>query len=105
MNNHATKTLTIEELKNMIIPILKEYPVDKAILFGSYARGNAHVNSDIDIYVDTNGKLKGIDFVGLLELLIDKVGIDIDLIDRNHIDLDSPIIEQIENEGMLLYEK
>lgn len=42
-----------------MIPILRKYPVNKAILFGSFAKERAN-NSDIDLYIDTNGKLNKI---------------------------------------------
>ncbi len=100
-----TDTVSIEKIKETIIPILRNYPVRKAIIFGSYAKGNASENSDIDLYIDTNGKLKGLDFVGLLEILSDSLVKDIDLIDKAHIEPDSLMTKEIENEGTIIYEK
>jgi len=97
--------IIIEKIKEKAIPVLRNYPVDKAILFGSYVKGEATENSDIDLYIDTNGKLKGLDFVGLLEILVETMGTDIDLIDKSHIEPDSPILKEIENEGLVIYEK
>jgi predicted nucleotidyltransferase len=101
----TSDVISIERIKEKTIPILKKYPVSKAILFGSYAKGKAANNSDIDLYIDTNGKLKGLDFVGLLEILIDTLGVDIDLIDKSHIEPDSLIMEEIVSGGMVIYEK
>lgn len=101
----TSNIISVETIKEKIVPILKKYPVDKAILFGSYAKGEATNISDIDLYIDTNGKLKGLDFVGLLEILVDTLGIDIDLIDKSHIEPNSLIIYEIENGGMVIYEK
>jgi len=98
-------TISIEKIKEKIVPILKNYPVDKAILFGSYAKGKATGNSDIDLYIDTNGQLRGLDFVGLLEILVDTLGMEIDLIDKSHIEPNSLIIQEIDNEGIVIYEK
>lgn len=100
-----SETISINELREKITPILNEYPVDKAILFGSYAKGEANKNSDIDLYIDTNGKLKGLDFVGLLEILVDTLGIDVDLIDEKHIEPESLISKEIERGGKVIYEK
>lgn len=97
--------VSVETIKEKIIPIFEEYPVSKAILFGSYAKGNATTASDIDLYIDTNGKLRGLDFIGLLEMLVSTLEIDIDLIDRSHIEQDSLIMQEIENGGMVIYEK
>lgn len=67
----TSDTITIEEIKEKTIPILRNYPVDKAILFGSYyAKGEATNNSDIDLYIGINGKLRGFDFAGYLKFLL-----------------------------------
>lgn len=100
-----SNTDSIENIKEKIKPILSNYPVSKAILFGSYAKGKASKSSDIDLYIDTNGKLKGLDFVGLLEILSDALGSDIDLIDKTHVEPNSLLTREIESEGMVIYEK
>lgn len=43
---------TFDELKQTIAPIVKKYGANKVWLFGSYARGEADANSDIDILLD-----------------------------------------------------
>ncbi len=42
---------SIKEIKRKIIPILKEYKVSKAGIFGSYARGEQKKKSDLDILI------------------------------------------------------
>ena len=101
----ASNITSVEIIKEKLTPIFEEYPVNKAILFGSYAKGNVTTASDIDLYIDTDGKLKGLDFIGLLEMLVSTLEIDIDLIDRSHIEQDSLIMQEIENGGMVIYEK
>ena len=46
---------SVEEIKNIIMPIVKRYNIPAIFLFGSYARGEANENSDIDFLVDTTG--------------------------------------------------
>jgi predicted nucleotidyltransferase len=46
--------LNIEEIKIEIIERLKPLNPNKIILFGSYAYGTPHEDSDIDLYVVTN---------------------------------------------------
>ena len=41
---------TIEEIKSKTERIFKNYNIEKAYLFGSYARGEANKDSDIDLY-------------------------------------------------------
>ena len=45
------KIYTIEEIKNKSVPIAKKYGVKKLSLFGSYARGEADKNSDLDFFL------------------------------------------------------
>ena len=42
---------TFEEIKVITKPIFKKYKIEKAYLFGSYARSEATVDSDIDIMI------------------------------------------------------
>ena len=41
----------IEDIKNRILPILREHNIKKAGIFGSYARGEQKKRSDVDILV------------------------------------------------------
>jgi len=45
--------LNIEDIKIEILKRLEPLDLDKIILFGSYANGTAHQESDIDLYVVT----------------------------------------------------
>lgn len=47
----------VEEISRIVSPILKNYGVSRAYLFGSYARGDALPNSDIDLRID-GGKIR-----------------------------------------------
>lgn len=46
---------TIQEIKSKILPILVKYRIPAMYLFGSYARGNATEDSDLDFLIDTTG--------------------------------------------------
>jgi predicted nucleotidyltransferase len=97
--------MSIKEVQEKTVSIFKEYPINKVILFGSHAKDDATSNSDIDLYIDSDGKLRGLDFVGLLENLVNALGKDVDLIDKSHIEPDSVILREIESGGVVLYEK
>ncbi len=46
------KIYTFDEIQSIVAPIAKQHGVTKMYLFGSYARGDADKNSDIDLRVD-----------------------------------------------------
>lgn len=60
MNENIKKVYTIEEIKNILNTFLKDKPVYKVTLFGSYAKQNATSDSDIDLLIDTKSELKGL---------------------------------------------
>lgn len=59
----------IEEIKDIIVQVLRKHGVKKAALFGSIVRGEADEKSDIDLLVEFEGRKSLLDLVGLkLEL-------------------------------------
>lgn len=96
---------TIDELKIILNDILKNFAVKKAILFGSYAKNTPTPQSDIDLVIDSEGKLLNIYFYGLLEDLVQKLHKNIDLFEISEIQKDSKIYKNIQNEGVIVYEK
>lgn len=55
----------IVEIQNKIVPILKEYGIKKAGIFGSYARGDFTKKSDVDILIELDKKYSLWDLVGI----------------------------------------
>ncbi|MCL4400458.1 MAG: nucleotidyltransferase family protein [Candidatus Parvarchaeota archaeon] len=43
--------LSLQKIKDTAVPILKKYGIEKAAIFGSFARGDARPDSDIDILI------------------------------------------------------
>lgn len=52
-NDMEPNILTIKQIKDRIRPIIKKHSIKEVYLFGSYARGEANRNSDVDIYCDS----------------------------------------------------
>ena len=46
---------TLDEIKKRILPVIEKYNIPEMYLFGSYARGEATEESDLDFLVDTTG--------------------------------------------------
>lgn len=58
-------TTQVQEIKNQIIPILKQAGVLRCSVFGSVVRGEAHMESDVDILVELPKEKTLFDFVDL----------------------------------------
>ena len=57
---------TIEQIRDAVTPIAKKYQIPAVYLFGSYARGTASEESDLDFLIEMPGvKLRGIQWGGL----------------------------------------
>jgi len=74
----------LNNLKKKIIPILKKNHVVKAAIFGSYARGDAKKNSDVDILIQPPKGL-GFRFAGIELELEKKLKKKVDLLTYNSI--------------------
>lgn len=69
----------IEKLK-MVKPALeKKYPITRIGVFGSYARGEADKNSDIDIAIEIKGTM-GLSFVAMADEIETILGIKTDVV-------------------------
>ena len=101
----TTKVYSIEDIKNMIYEILIHTDVEKAILFGSYAKNEPTENSDIDILIDSKGKMKGLKFFVLFYMIREKFDKDVDVIEKSEINKNSKIEKEIEKTGVVIYEK
>ena len=101
----SEKIYTIEELKERLQEILSHFAVKKATLFVSYAKNLATPKSDIDLVIDSEGKLLNINFYGLLEDLVQELKKNIDLFEISEIQKGSEIYKNIENEGVVIYER
>lgn len=93
---------TIPEIKTILNPVFSAYKVSKAVLFGSYVKGSATENSDIDIIVDSS--LRGLLFVGFAEEVRKAVDKNVDVFDFAHIDSNSVIANEIRDSGVVIYE-
>lgn len=101
----SDKVYTIEEIKKIVQEILEKSDVKKAILFGSYARNMQTEKSDIDLIIDSEGKLLNIYFYGILEELVQKLQKDVDLFEISEIQKGSKLYKNIQKEGVIVYEK
>ena len=92
------------KVESIACGILKQYPVKKAALFGSAARGNTTNQSDIDMLVEFLPNTRGIEFFGLRVDLEEALGCPVDLITWNALSKANPAFKQaVEREARLIY--
>ena len=96
--------LTIEQIKDSLKEMFKnkyEGKIEFCYLFGSYAKGYAKEDSDVDLCVSTS--LTGLDFVGLSEDIRNVLHKKIDLIRFSNLKDNLELINEIMKDGVKLY--
>ncbi len=72
---------TLEEIRQRITPVAEKYRLAAVWVFGSYARGEADADSDVDLLVDLRGSIvRGIVLGGLYNDLAEALGTELDLV-------------------------
>ena len=115
-SKYKNVALTLPEIRNVLLPILKERKVEQAIVFGSYGRGTAHHGSDIDLLlvVDTEatGSERWREYARVSTVWGRATQRDIDMVlvtkeEFNRIlnDPDSPLSGFLKAEGRIIYER
>ncbi|MCL2149281.1 MAG: nucleotidyltransferase domain-containing protein [Methanomassiliicoccaceae archaeon] len=94
---------TLDELAGLVTPLLERYAgVDRAYVFGSYARGEADDRSDVDIRIDA-GNLRNMDLCALMVRLERALGMPVDVIPTDSIP--EGYLSTIREHEVLIYER
>ncbi len=101
----SEKVYTIEEIKEILKEVLKNMPVYKVILFGSYAKNEANKQSDLDLIIDTKDTLKGFKLFSLITKIEDAFNKKVDGFEKTEIIENSRIDNEIKKTGVVVYEK
>jgi predicted nucleotidyltransferase/DNA-binding XRE family transcriptional regulator len=101
--NKQNKVLTYLEIKKAVKEVASKHDIKRVYLFGSYAKGLATPNSDVDLYMETN--IKDMTHFGIAEefrqRLLDKK---VDLFSPYTIIKNSKIDLEIKQTGILIFE-
>ena len=93
---------TIEQLRKMITPIAKKHGVKSVALFGSYSRGEATENSDVDLIIQ-KGKIETLfQLIGFRLDVEDALNLPVDVV--TYTNPDKEFLSMIKSDEVLLYE-
>ena len=93
---------SLSQIRLKLYPLLKSVGAKKAILFGSYAKGKARKDSDIDLVVDV--PLQGLAFLDLANRMESVLHKKVDLYRRDQLIAGGKVKTEVEQTGIRLYE-
>jgi hypothetical protein len=85
----------IEKLRAYKPELQRKYPISRLGVFGSYARGEAGENSDIDVAVELDGPM-GLNFVAMADEIEGLFGIKVDVVPKRAIK--PPYLDAVEKD-------
>ena len=91
---------SLSEISSVVLTLLKKYHAESAILFGSYARQEADVSSDIDLIVVGGKNFDPTDVLLNAEELHTTLNKPLDVFELREINPDSAFYDAIMEEGV-----
>lgn len=100
--------LDIDAIRTLLLPIVKKYNIKRLYLFGSYARGEAREDSDIDLMIEERDTQGMISFVAIQEAMEERLKKKVDLVEhdavmKNDTRAGKRFREHVERDMVLLY--
>ena len=93
--------LTLDQIKVICAEVFEEYNVEYGYLFGSYAKGKAKEDSDVDFLVSI--PTNGLQFFGLIETLREKLKKKVDVLDLGQLNNNMELVKEILRDGIKIY--
>ncbi|WP_458458564.1 nucleotidyltransferase domain-containing protein [Pseudobutyrivibrio sp.] len=93
--------LDLDSIKDKRAKVFSDYQIEYCYLFGSYAKGKAKDDSDIDLLISST--VKGLKFYGLVEKLNTTLKKKIDLLDMNQLVANPELLNEILKDGVKIY--
>ena len=101
--DEATGILSFLTIKKNISEIAKKYDIERVYLFGSYVKGQATENSDVDLYMESD--LYGLEYFEFVEQLRENLKKKVEVLSNKTVQKQSKIDEEIKKTGVLIYER
>ena len=83
----------LEQYQQLILPVLKRYFIKRAAIFGSFAKGDVNVNSDVDLLIEPGNGFTIFKMLKLEEEISDLIKRKVDLVEYSA--LKSSIREEV----------
>lgn len=99
---NTDQVLRHDELVSIIVNLLGKYKAERALLFGSYARGEATSDSDIDLVVFGGADFHPTDIFAFAEDLYEETGKKVDVYEVREIDHNSSFFSEIMKDGVMV---
>ena len=93
--------LTVDQIREVCQDILDDYDIEYCFLFGSYAKGQAKEDSDVDLLISST--VTGMKFYGLVERLREALCKKVDLLDTKQLVNNEGLITEILKDGIKIY--
>lgn len=93
-------TLMLDEIKVLVSSLVKKYNAEYAILFGSYARGEATRESDIDIIIVGGTNFSALDVLAFGEELRELTNKKVDAFELREVEQNTEFYQNILREGV-----
>ena len=94
---------SIGSIKMAITPIAEQYGISKVFLFGSYAKGTANENSDIDLLIEKGKPMSLLKLSGMRQECEEALKLSVDLVTTTGIEREFQ--DMIAGTEVLLYEE
>ena len=91
---------SVEEVAQTVLPLLKKYHAERAVLFGSYARQEATTHSDIDLVVIGGPGFDPTDVFCIADELHSITGKNVDIYEISEINAGTEFYQTIFDEGV-----
>lgn len=104
MSYYGVKSMTdMYTIKDILSPIAEEYGVKRLFLFGSYAKGTANENSNVDLLLEKGKPMSLLKLSGMRQKCQDALQVSVDIVTT------AGIKEEFKNEiagtEILIYEE
>lgn len=93
--------LSLADIREACAAVLADYPITYCYLFGSYARGTATAESDVDLLI--SGEVEGLRFYGLVDALKTALSKRLDVLTPAQLQNNLPLLNEILRDGVKVY--